>query len=136
MRRRMSKIKQMNKVKLLAIVALPVIFVVLVSGVFSQNVSPYVSVSQVKQGNMVQRNIQVYGQAIIETINYNRDTNILSFDLTDGNNTVTVQYHGIVNNLQNSTEVVAIGEYKGGIVQAEKILVKCPSKYESAAKEG
>ncbi|MBI2937236.1 MAG: cytochrome c maturation protein CcmE [Thaumarchaeota archaeon] len=132
----MSKIKQMNKVKLLAMVALPVIFIVLISGVFSQNVSPYVSVSQVKQGNMTQRNIQVYGQAVMDTINYNRNTNILTFDLTDGNNTVTVQYRGIVNNLQNSTEVVAIGVYKGGVIQAEKILVKCPSKYEAAAKEG
>ncbi len=132
----MSKIKQMNKVKLLALVALPVIFLVLVSGVFSQNVSPYVSVTQMMRDNMTQRNIQVYGQAVIETIFYNRDTNILSFDLTDGNSTVTVQYRGIVNNLQNSTEVVAIGEYKGGIIQAEKILVKCPSKYEAAAKEG
>jgi cytochrome c-type biogenesis protein CcmE len=132
----MSKIKQMNKVKLLAIVALPVVFVVLMSGVFNQNVSPYVSVTQLKTDNMVGRNIQVYGQAVVETINYNRDSNLLTFDLTDGNNTVTVQYHGIVNNLQNSTEAVAIGEYTGGILQAEKILVKCPSKYEAAAKEG
>lgn len=126
----------MKKVKLLAIIALPVIFLVLVSGVFTSNVSPYVSVTQLKNDNMVQRNIQVYGQAVVNTINYDKNTNILTFDITDGNNSVTVQYHGVVNNLANSTEVVAVGEYKANVLQAEKILVKCPSKYEAAAKEG
>ena len=35
----MSKIKQMNKVKLLAMVALPVIFIVLISGVLPKRLS-------------------------------------------------------------------------------------------------
>ncbi len=122
----------MRKNKLLVIVALPAIFVALIAGVFSANVSPYVSVTQLITQNMTQRSIQVYGQVIVDTIYFDKNTGIETFVLTDGNSTVTVNYRGIVNNLQNSTEVVAIGTYGGKIVQAERVLVKCPSKYEAA----
>jgi len=122
----------MKKNKLLVIVALPTIFVALIAGVFTANVSPYVSVTQLITQNMTQRNIQVFGQVIVDTIYYNKTTGIETFVLTDGNSTVTVNYRGIVNNLQNSTEVVAIGIYDGKIIKAERVLVKCPSKYEAA----
>ncbi|MCL4435446.1 MAG: cytochrome c maturation protein CcmE [Thaumarchaeota archaeon] len=126
----------MKKNKLLVIVALPAIFVALIAGVFSANVSPYVSVTQVVTQNMTQRNLQVFGQVIVDSIYFDKSTGIETFVLTDGNNTVTVNFRGIVNNLSNSTEVVAIGVYDGKIVQAERVLVKCPSKYETAtAKE-
>ena len=125
----------MKKVKIMAIIALPTVFIVIVSGVFTANLSPYISVTQLKEQNMTQVNIQVYGQAVVDTIYYNSTSHIESFDLTDGINTVKVTYRGLINNLQNSTEVVAIGVYNGVILQAEKVLVKCPSKYEAAAKE-
>jgi cytochrome c-type biogenesis protein CcmE len=85
---------------------------------------------------MVNRNLQVFGQAVVDTIQLNTQTGILTFDLTDGNNTVTIRHRGMVNNLRNSTEVVAIGEYRDGVFQAEKLLVKCPSKYEEIKEEG
>ena len=125
----------MKKVKIMAIIALPTVFIVIVSGVFTANLSPYISVTQLKEQNMTQVNVHVYGQAVVETIYYNSTSHIESFDLTDGINTVKVTYRGLINNLQNSTEVVAIGVYNGVILQAEKVLVKCPSKYEAAAKE-
>jgi cytochrome c-type biogenesis protein CcmE len=124
----------LNKFKILAIVALPLIFVVLISGLFTSNISPYVSVTQLKGDNMVQKNIQVYGEVIVDTINYDRDSGMLTFDLTDGNSSVTIRHQGMVNNLQNSTEVVAIGEYGGDVFQADRVLVKCPSKYEAEAR--
>lgn len=126
----------MNKIKILVIIVLPVIFLVLISGLFTSNISPYVSVTELKENNRVQQNIQVYGQVIVDTIRFDRDSGMLYFDLTDGNSSVTTRHRGMVNNLQNSTEVVAIGEYQGDLFQAEKILVKCPSKYEAAVREG
>ena len=50
--------------------------------------------------------------------------------MTDGNAKLNVVHEGIVSNLRNSTEVVVIGKYgEDGIFYAEKVLVKCPSKY-------
>ncbi len=126
----------MNKFKLLTLIVLPVIFVALIASLLAANISPYVSVTELKAGNMVNRNLQVFGQAVVDTIQLNTQTGILTFDLTDGNNTVTIRHRGMVNNLRNSTEVVAIGEYRDGVFQAEKLLVKCPSKYEEIKEEG
>lgn len=125
----------MNKVKLLAIIVLPAIFIILISGLFTSNISPYVSVTELKEKDTVQRNIQVYGQLLVDTINYEKESGMLSFELTDGNSTVMIRHRGMVNNLQNATEVVAIGEYSNGVFQAEKVLVRCPSKYEAASRE-
>ncbi len=121
-----------KKTKLVTMFTLPVVFVALIAGVFTSNVSPYVSPTQVIKQNMTQRNIQVYGQVIVDSIYYNKSNNIETFVLTDGNNSITVSFRGIINNLSNATEVVAIGTYNGKMIQAERVLVKCPSKYETA----
>jgi cytochrome c-type biogenesis protein CcmE len=33
-------------------------------------------------------------------------------------------------NFNEATQVVAIGRYRDGVLEAEKLLVKCPSKYQ------
>lgn len=122
----------MNKFKLSILIIFPIIFIVLIAGVFSTNVSPYISVTELISGNVINRNVQVYGKAVIESISFDTSKSILTFDITDGTNNVTVSYKGMVNNLENSTEVVAVGQYNKDVFNAEKILVKCPSKYQEA----
>lgn len=104
-------------------------------GLFTENISPYISVSELITEDVTNRNVQVFGQVIIESIYFNQDSGIITFDLTDGNQSIQVNHKGMVNNLQNSTEVVAIGTYNDSIFTADKVLVKCPSKYEALVSE-
>jgi cytochrome c-type biogenesis protein CcmE len=48
-----------------------------------------------------------------------------------------VQYHGVIpGNFDQATMVVAIGRYKGDHFEAEQLLVKCPSKYQTELERG
>ena len=125
----------MKKSKFLIITGLLAIFIVLMMGIFTENISPYISVSDLKTDNTQNKNVQLYGQVILDTIFFNDDSGITTFDITDGNQSISVTHKGMINNLEHSTEVVAIGEYNNGLFQAEKVLVKCPSKYEDLVSE-
>jgi cytochrome c-type biogenesis protein CcmE len=115
---------------MLTIIVLPAIFIFLMAGLFTENISPYISVTELKSEDMVNRNVQVFGDVVVNTIKFDKDTSIQTFDITDGSNSVEVNHRGVVNNLQNATEVVAIGKYIDGVFQADQVLVKCPSKYQ------
>jgi cytochrome c-type biogenesis protein CcmE len=125
----------LKKSKFLIITGLLAIFIVLMMGIFTENISPYISVSDLKTDNTQNKNVQLYGQVILDTIFFNDDSGITTFDITDGNQSISVTHKGMINNLEHSTEVVAIGEYNNGLFQAEKVLVKCPSKYEDLVSE-
>lgn len=114
---------------------LPAIFIVLMMGLFTENISPYISVSDLMTKNTQNGNVQLYGQVILESIFFDNDSGITSFDITDGNQSISVMHKGMINNLEHSTEVVAIGEYNNDLFQADKVLVKCPSKYEARIPE-
>ena len=125
----------MKKSKFLIITGLLAIFIVLMMGIFTENISPYISVSDLKTDNTQNKNVQLYGQVILDTIFFNNDSGITTFDITDGNQSISVTHKGMINNLEHSREVVAIGEYNNGLFQAEEVLVKCPSKYEDLVSE-
>ena len=47
-----------------------------------------------------------------------------------------VVYRGIKpGNFRDAISIVAIGRFKEGRIEAEKLLVKCPSKYQGAEVE-
>lgn len=125
----------MKKGKLVVIIVLPIIFIVLMMGLFTENISPYISVSDLKTENTQNRNVQLYGQVVLESIFFDNDSGMTTFDITDGNQSISVMHKGMINNLEHSTEVVAIGEYNNEFFQADKVLVKCPSKYEERIPE-
>jgi len=55
---------------------------------------------------------------------------LLTFKLTDGSETVDVEYRGsIPNNFEEGKMVVVGGVYDMNLLRADEILVKCPSKY-------
>ncbi len=102
---------------------------------FNENISPYVSVSELINEDVNNKNVQVFGQVIIDSIYFDQNSGIITFDITDGNQSVQVNHRGMINNLQNSTQVVAIGSYRNNVFEADKVLVKCPSKYEALVSE-
>lgn len=61
------------------------------------------------------------------------DKGNFTFTLTDDQgNMLPVVYHRVKPaNFDQAVGVVAIGHYKDGYLQADQLLVKCPSKYES-----
>jgi len=50
------------------------IFIVLMMGIFTENISPYTSVSDLKTDNTQNKNVQLYGQVILDTIFFNNDS--------------------------------------------------------------
>ena len=57
----------------------------------------------------------------------------LEFAITDGNNRIDVMYSGIIPDIfQDDVEAVVEGEYKeNNQFEADVLLAKCPTKYES-----
>lgn len=52
------------------------------------------------------------------------------FEVTDGKEKIKISYSGVLpNSFDEGREVIADGVYQKGVFKAERILVKCPSKY-------
>ena len=68
---------------------------------------------------------------------YDTSNEQLSFDLLDpAGHRMPVVYRGIKpGNFKDAISIVAIGRFKEGRIDAEKLLVKCPSKYQGAEVE-
>ena len=68
---------------------------------------------------------------------YDTASQELRFDLIDpSGNRMPVTYRGIKpGNFKDAISIVAIGPYRNGRIEAEKLLVKCPSKYQGAEVE-
>jgi cytochrome c-type biogenesis protein CcmE len=127
----------MKKGKIFVIASLSILLIILLSNIFTTSISPYLTVSELLEKKEYNKNVQVIGEVIKETIFFDVETGILKFVMTDGRSKLNVWYEGIVSNLENSTEVVVIGKYmEDGIFYAEKVLVKCPSKYAPEGEEG
>ena len=102
---------------------------------FQASLSPYVSLreAEVKTGQ-----VQVLGAIVLENdIVFDFNSGTLQFYLTDDEGTVTsVHYRGTKpDNFEESESVVVVGQFQDGVFQAEKLLVKCPSKYEKAEED-
>lgn len=93
----------------------------------------YVSLSDVAQS---EGTVQVMGKIDFAAVRYDTDNSRLIFDITDledqaSNRRLKVIYSGVVpGNFEQATSVVAKGEYRDGALQANQLLVKCPSKYQ------
>lgn len=128
----------MKKVKLVVVFAVLALAFVLIVTSFASNLSPYLSVTELLEKRPYGSTVQVIGKVLPNTISFNTSSGILSFVITDNQSVVEVYHNGLVSNLGNSTEVVVIGKYgDDGIFYAQRILVKCPSKYvEKSEEEG
>ncbi len=104
-------------------------FVAFGAGAFKSNLTPYVSFQQARATKDA---VQVAGKLIHGSDSFDQSSSRLVFMLQDDRgDTMRVAYKGLKpGNFNEATQVVAIGRYHGGLLEAEKLLVKCPSKYQ------
>jgi len=100
---------------------------------FMSNASPYVTVreARVRKGD----NMHLSGDIVPGTLRSDVRAGVVSFDVKDEEGqTAKVLYQGPPPaNMGTATKVVAIGGMKDGVFHSEKLLLKCPSKYETKA---
>jgi cytochrome c-type biogenesis protein CcmE len=112
-----------------AIVAIAAFAAVIVE--FSNNASPYVTVAQAKQ--LSGDELHVAGDIVKDSVHMDMIRHKLTFDMKDTEGTLVHVVHvgDPPANLQEANKVVAIGGMQNGEFVSHKLLVKCPSKYES-----
>jgi cytochrome c-type biogenesis protein CcmE len=114
--------------------ALAVAFVLLGVTSFTKTLTPYLSFDEARKARGV---VQVMGGLDKSSDRYDTTTQQLSFDLVDEHGgRMPVSYGGVrPANFKDAISIVAIGRYREGRIEAEKLLVKCPSKYQGAEVE-
>ncbi|MFZ4506872.1 MAG: cytochrome c maturation protein CcmE [Fimbriimonas sp.] len=99
---------------------------------FMANSSPYVTVRQASE--MGSDRVHLMGNLVKNSVHMDMAKHQLSFDMVDANgDRVKVVHVGDPPaNMGEATQIVAIGGMKGSDFHSEKLLIKCPSKYEGA----
>jgi cytochrome c-type biogenesis protein CcmE len=101
---------------------------------FKQSLTPYVSYQQARTEN---RMVQVAGALEKGSSSYQEQNQSLYFTLKDPktHENLRVRYKGVKpGNFEDAISVVAIGHFDATAqeFEANKLLVKCPSKYQGA----
>ena len=104
---------------------------------FKDSMTPYVSYDRAKEGGRI---VQVAGSLVKGSYSYVDARESLFFTLQDpkSKQTLRVRYKGLKPaNFEDAVSIVAIGHYddKAQELAANKLLVKCPSKYQGAEVE-
>jgi cytochrome c-type biogenesis protein CcmE len=101
---------------------------------FKETLTPYVSYTQAREAARV---VQVAGALQKGSSSYEDARDFLYFTLNDPKTreSLRVRYKGLKPaNFEDAISIVAIGQYDEGTkeFEANKLLVKCPSKYQGA----
>ena len=101
---------------------------------FKETLTPYVSYKQARDADRI---VQVAGALEKGSSKYVAAQDFLYFTLQDAKTreTIRVRYKGLKPaNFEDAISIVAIGQYDEGLkeFEANKLLVKCPSKYQGA----
>ena len=112
-------------------------FVVLILGFigyaghfFADSVTPYVGIAEARTS---QRNVQVRGLPD-DTVEPHMENEMFVFSIADEETgeKMLVRSKGIKpDTFDEAYHIVAIGKYTGDAFVADKLLIKCPSKYEA-----
>jgi len=118
-------------VKARYIIALAIIIGFVIYGAVSLKTSltPYVSFAEAKSSPQT---VQVMGELEKSATRYDTTAGLLYFTLKNKEGELLeISYKGVrPGNFDQATQIVAIGDYKDKIFQADQLLVKCPSKYQ------
>ena len=114
-----------------------IVFVLWGATAFLKTTVQYVSIAEAKQSG---KTVQVLGSIDFNDVHYDADRSRLVFSIHDGHDPsqpkterMKVIYHGVVpGNFEQATQVVVRGKMGPEGFMAEKLLVKCPSKYQGA----
>jgi cytochrome c-type biogenesis protein CcmE len=109
--------------------AVIVAFVAFGAGAFKSNLTPYVSFEKARASATA---VQVAGKLVQHSDRFDEPNSRLVFTLeNERHQQLVVTYKGPKpGNFNEAIQVVAIGRYHDGALEAEKLLVKCPSKYQ------
>ena len=104
---------------------------------FKDSMTPYVSYDRAREADRV---VQVAGALETGSSSYAAERESLFFTLQDPKTkqTLRVRYKGLKPaNFEDAISIVAIGHFDGSAkeFEANKLLVKCPSKYQGAEVE-
>jgi cytochrome c-type biogenesis protein CcmE len=122
---------------LIATGVIVVVFVIGVVFLVQKQGAYYRQVADLTTGQYDGKNVKVGGTVMAGTIN--RDASGVHFtiqDLTGKADTVKVTYNGqMPNTFEDGVDVVIVGKYAaaGGVVSADQLQTKCPSKYKGSA---
>jgi cytochrome c-type biogenesis protein CcmE len=102
---------------------------------FRQTLTPYVGFDEARR---MSRTLQVAGGLVKGSSSY--ADGALSFTIREPSTgqTLPVRYSGVKPaNFEEALSIVAIGRYspRDGVIEADKLLVKCPSKYQGVEPE-
>lgn len=100
----------------------------------------YLTVSELKeQGSIAYgQSVRVNGNVLDGSIQWDFEETTLRFIISDGQNKLPIIYRGVApDTFRGGIEVVVEGKYTlENIFEADKIMAKCPSKYEAQENEG
>ena len=113
--------------------AVGVVSIGAVVAAFSSGASPYVTVAQAR--TMSGDRLHLQGELQKNSVRQDLKNGTLEFDLKDKDGaTMHVVHKGERVSLSEATTIVAIGKPEGDAFVSQKLLVKCPSKYEEEGK--
>lgn len=115
--------------------ALILAFLALGLTTFSSSMTPYVTFEEAERSVRV---VQVMGGLEQGSSRYDTASKTLHFNLVDleTKKVLPVAYRDIKPaNFEEAVSIVAIGKYEKNSFHAEKLLVKCPSKYQGEETE-
>jgi cytochrome c-type biogenesis protein CcmE len=127
----------MAKITRKQIMLFVLLFIIAVSGYLiydlsKSSITPYMTVSELIENSntMIGRNIQIRGR--VEKNSLQDSGMYVQFSIYDEEASIKVIYTGsIVPGFKEENEVVLIGSLNSnGNFEAEKMILKCPSKYE------
>ncbi len=100
----------------------------------------YITVSELnsKGADAVGQSWRVSGPVDKDSVQYDAQILTLQFNMTEDDQQLAVVYHDVMPDLfMKSTSVIVEGQVNStGLFEAQTILVKCPSKYQSELTEG
>ncbi|MCB0259085.1 MAG: cytochrome c maturation protein CcmE [Calditrichaeota bacterium] len=119
------------KPKYLLVFVLILIALILAIIQIQRSLTPYVTIAEAKTKGT---RVQIKGENLAGSAMYDMESKVFSFKIKDDEGeTLPVIYQGVKpSNFEQAKEVVVRGQYKSGAFEAEEILVKCPTKYQSA----
>jgi len=107
---------------------------VLMMTAFSNSATPYASAKEAKAAPG--KKFHVVGTIVPGSLDSNVREGTVNFLLKDElGETISVHYKGHAPaNLATATKVNAVGKFENGTYKSEKLLLKCPTKYEPEKK--
>jgi cytochrome c-type biogenesis protein CcmE len=101
---------------------------------FQTSLTPYVGFAQARTASGT---VQVRGVLAADKITVTENGKTVTFQLRDETGEeAQVIYQGTrPEGLEQAASVVAVGKYQSGRFVAEKLLIKCPSKYQGSVKQ-